>query len=533
MDELLEQLQHDELISEDQARVFRIESLRTEKPVFRILNEADIFPVGVLERYQIGASFLELTVENFVPDPSALALLAEETARRYNTLPVSFDEARCQLVLAMDDVSNLVVKDRLRREIPSHVVLDFRCSDAADIKRILDKCYGACYSLNGILQELELQSISAHAHNSVDPLPVVRLIDAILQNAVTRRASDIHMSPEGLFVSVRYRVDGVLGIACCLHVSYWSAMLVRVKVLSEMDIAETRLPQDGHVTRTIDSQRIDFRVSSFPVRGGENLVLRVLDRRRGIRSLAALCGNDDTRNNLLSMVQRPHGLVLVCGPTGSGKTTTLYALLQSLDASTLNIMTLEDPVEYPMPGIRQTRVQGITAFGFADGVRGVLRQDPDVILIGEIRDADSCLMACRAAMTGHLVLTSTHADDCIGAINRLVELGAQRSTLAGVLAGVLSQRLIRKACVHCDGNATCAVCGDTGYSGRIALFECLKMSEAMAAMLQSDSTVVSIRRQAALDGMQSLMDAACEQVRAGLTTGEEIERVLGTRVPAI
>lgn len=527
MDELLQLLQRDELISEDQARVFRIESMRSAKPVQRVLTEVQIFPTGTLEQYQAGANYLELTVENFVPDSAALELLAEDTARRYNILPVSLDDAGSELILAMDDISNLVVKDRLRREIAGHVALDFRCSDSADIKRLLDKCYGACYSLSGILQELELESVSAHSQNSIDHMPVVRLVDAILQNAVSRRASDIHLSPEGLFVSVRYRIDGVLSIACCLHISYWPAMLVRVKVLSEMDIAETRLPQDGHVGRTIDGQRIDFRVSSFPVQGGENLVLRVLDRRRGIRTLYELCHSETIHTKLLNMVKRPHGLVVVCGPTGSGKTTTLYALLQSLDASMLNIMTLEDPVEYPLSGIRQTRVHGAAAFGFADGVRGVLRQDPDVIFIGEIRDVDSCLMACRAAMTGHLVLTSTHADDCIGAINRLAELGASRSVLASVLAGVVSQRLIRKACTHCDHDKLCGACGGEGYSGRIALFESLDISSAFTGMLNNNAPVTVMREQAYKDGMKSLKDVAWGHERNGLTTRDEIERVLG------
>lgn len=528
MDKLLKQLVEERQLSEDQARVVQLESVRNAKPVRSILVDADMISASALDRYQAGVAGLTLSVEDYVPDAAAIALLPEHTARKYNVLPVTFNATDNELVLAMDDATNLVVQDRVRREVPSHIDLVYRRSEATDIKRTLDKCYGACHSLKGILLEIEQQTSSALTQGDSDHMPVVRLIDAILQDAVTRRASDIHLSPDALCVSIRYRIDGVLCDACCLHVCYWPAMLVRIKVLSCIDIAETRLPQDGHVARTIHGQRIDFRVASFPVRDGENLVLRVLDRRRGIRTLSALCDNDNTQQTLTEMVNRPNGLVLVCGPTGSGKTTTLYALLQSLDASLLNIMTLEDPIEYPMPGIRQTRVQGNAAFGYADGVRGVLRQDPDVILIGEIRDKDSCLMACRAAMTGHLVLTSTHADDCISAISRLLELGAQRAIVASVLCGVIAQRLIRKVCNHCSASgSSCVVCGGTGFSGRIPLFECLHASDAFSALLQAGAADEKLLAQARDDGMISLVEEACAQLNLGRTTNSEIGRVLG------
>jgi len=530
MDRLLEKLQNDKLINEDQARIVRIESALKAKPVRRVLMDADIVSVGELDRYHVDVHGLDLSAEDFIPDPEALAMLGEVEARRYNALPVAFDSVRSELMISMDDASNLVVRDRLRRAIPNHIDILFRRSEATELKRAIDKCYGVSHSLADILLELERQSVSTATVDSdhLEHTPVVRLIDAILQDAVVRRASDIHFSPRGLLVSVRYRIDGVLREACALHNCYWSAMLVRLKVLSNVDIAETRVPQDGHVTRLIHGQNIDFRVASFPIRSGENLVLRVLDRRRGIRSLSTLCDNTDTLHSLTSMVQRPNGLVVVCGPTGSGKTTTLYALLQSLNAAALNIMTLEDPVEYPLSNIQQTRVQPSSSFGFADGVRGILRQDPDVILIGEIRDKDSCVMACRAALTGHLVLTSTHANDCLSAISRLVELGAQQSVLASVLHGVVAQRLLRKKCNHCElQDNTCGVCGGAGYSGRIPLFEHLNVSNTFSGMLLQMAPEEQLLQQARTDGMISLLEQANEKVEQGLTTSTEIGRVLG------
>lgn len=532
MNSLLEKLVQDQHISDDQAKVVRIESVRTGKPVSRILCDSEFFPAELLDEYHLGATSLALSAETFVPDLHALQLLTEDTARRYNVLPVAFNTEKNILELAMDDTSNIVVCDRLRREIPDPVKLIFRRSAATEIKRTLDKCYGACHSLAGILDELEQAAIAKPSSNEINLTPVVRLVDAILQDAVISRASDIHLSPQSLFVSVRYRIDGVLNTACCIHICYWSAMLVRIKVLSEIDIAETRLPQDGHVVRTIHGQRIDFRVASFPVRGGENLVLRVLDRRRGVISLATVCFDHAVRNKLALMVKQPGGLLLVCGPTGSGKTTTLYAWLQSLDAAVLNIMTLEDPIEYPIAGIRQTRVQGNSAISYADGVKAVLRQDPDVIMIGEVRDKSSCVMACRAAMTGHLVLTSTHANDCIGAIQRLIELGATRAVLANVLIGVVSQRLIRKTCPHCHGQSeSCGSCNRIGYIGRIPLFECLNVSAEFSKLLYDDAAREVLLAQANKDGTSFLADEAAKQVSVGNTTEKEVERVLGLARP--
>lgn len=528
MDKLLEQLQSDQHITADQARVLHIESVKTNRAMRHIVSTTNLVPEHVLDQYQNGSSRIELTAEEFVPDSQALEWLGEDIARKHNVLPVTFNAGECVLVLALDDSSGLISKDRLRREIPSHINLDFRITSATELKRCIDKCYGACHSLDGILLELQQLCITSDHQANGSHTAVVRLLDAILQDAVTRRASDIHLSPEKPFVQVRYRIDGVLCVACHLHVSYWPAMLVRIKVLSGIDIAETRIAQDGHMTRTIHGQPIDFRAASFPVRGGENVVLRVLDRRRGIRSLKSICGDDAVIRSIRLMIGQSHGLVVVCGPTGSGKTTTLYAILQSLDTRKLNIMTLEDPIEYPMSNIRQTRVLGSAAFGFAEGIKGVLRQDPDVILIGEIRDRDSCLMACRAAMTGHLVLTSTHAEDCVGVIGRLIDLGASRSVLASVLSGVLSQRLLRKRCTHCDQpQSDCGVCGGVGYSGRLALFECLLLSAELQSLLHDAASPEQLRAQAKNDGFQSLEMQAESLMRNGVTTAEEITRVLG------
>jgi len=528
MDELIDQLKNDKLLNEDQARVVRKEAALKQLSVVSVLHESEFVCPNILARYQRGSTVLPLSTDDFVPDTIALGKLTEHTVRRFSVLPVSFSAQKSHLLVATDDPTNVLMRDSVRRELDSTISIEYRRANIKQIKQILDKCFGSFYSLPTVLKNLEQQSIKADDQFRSEQSPIIRVVDAILKDAITRRASDIHLSPEASYVQVRYRIDGVLQVVCCLHISYWSALLVRIKVLSDIDIAETRLAQDGHISQTIHGQKIDFRVASFPLHAGENLVLRVLDRQRGLLSLEALCTESAMEKKLKKMVSEPSGLLLVCGPTGSGKTTTLYALLRTLDASALNIMTLEDPVEYPMAHIQQTRVHGGASFGFAQGVRGVLRQDPDVILVGEVRDSESCAMSCRAAMTGHLVLTSTHADDCMGAIARLKELRADRSTIASVLSGVVAQRLIRKLCTHCLLNGSeCGMCNGTGYSGRIAVFECLTVTEAFLSLLNSEAPLAALHQQAMLDGMVPLIEAAKVYLRHGMTNEKELRRVFG------
>lgn len=532
-------MQNEQLISTDQARVVVLESAISGKSTKDVLLETEFVSQAALEKYQTGPLSIALDVEEFVPDTSAINLLTEATARALNVLPVTYDKLNNLLILAVEDPGNIVTRDRVSRALGAHVGAqadthlgsqvgtEFRRANLTDIHRALDKCYGMCHSLQGILSELEHHALS-HLNDTLEHTPVVRLIDALLQDAITRRASDMHFSPEAQYVQVRYRVDGVLQVACCLHIKYWSALLVRIKVLSGLDIAETRLPQDGHIARRIHGQLIHFRVASFPLSMSENLVLRVLDRQRGLLPLASLCSDKKTEHALRTMMQQPDGLVMVCGPTGSGKTTTLYSLLATLDAKSLNIMTLEDPVEYPMAHIQQTRVQSQSVFDFSEGVRGVLRQDPDVILVGEIRDKDSCSMTCRAAMTGHLVLSSTHADNCVGAIARLVDLGAQTSVVANVLRGIVSQRLIRRLCQHCVGTESrCGACAGTGYSGRIALFEILIVSQTIRALLLEGASLAQLQSQANEEGMVPLVEMAMRCVNQNQTDQAEIQRVFG------
>jgi type II secretory ATPase GspE/PulE/Tfp pilus assembly ATPase PilB-like protein len=379
---------------------------------------------------------------------------------------------------------------------------------------------------------------------------VVRLVDALLNDAVKRSASDIHFEPEQGFLRIRYRIDGVLRQIRSLHKNYWAAMVVRLKVMSGMNIAETRAPQDGRISLMLSGHQVDFRVSSQPTTHGENIVLRILDRDKGIVPLEELGLHAEDLKTLKLMLARPEGIILVTGPTGSGKTTTLYSILNYVNTEGINIMTLEDPVEYPMAMIRQTSVNEVVKLDFASGIRSMMRQDPDVILVGEIRDQETAEMAFRAAMTGHQVYSTLHTNSSIGAVPRLTDLGVLPDIMAGNIIGVIAQRLVRKLCAQCKTPYTpdpgmrrlldmtaddtrpvyqpvgCTRCDNIGYKGRVAIMELFKLDAEIDELIARRATGREIRSSANAKGFRSLADDAISRVMMGQTSLEEISRVV-------
>ena len=433
-----------------------------------LLVESGFVAPATFARLAGDARAIDLDADDFVPDARAVACLDGAIARRWQVVPLTLDERERTIVLASVGSPDLPRRDAVRRALPADCGVAWRIASASGVARALDRCYGVALALDAIVDRCD------------DGDDVARLLDAFLSDAVTRGASDVHFSPEERFVRVRYRVDGVLADVRCLPRRHLDPLAVRVKVLAGADIAETRRPQDGRFSRRVHGRRVDFRLSCFPLRTGENLVLRVLERRRAPLSLADLAQPATTLAALRRLVLRPDGLVVVCGPTGAGKTTTLYALLAERDLAALNVMTLEDPVEHPAPGVRQAAIDAERGLDYARGVRALLRQDPDVLLIGEVRDAESCAMALRAALTGHQVLTTVHAGDAVAAIGRLRELGAEPGVLADVLAGVVAQRLVRVRCALCGGEDAkgragepCSRCGGGGLRGRRVVLETL------------------------------------------------------------
>ncbi len=382
-----------------------------------------------------------------------------------------------------------------------------------------------------------------------DNAPVVRLINAVLLEAIRARASDVHIEMEETHLKVRFRVDGLLREALTSNRSLAPQLISRIKVMGRLDIAEKRVPQDGRVSLRVAEYHLDARISTIPTQHGERVVMRLLDRGQTRAGVAHLGMSNALRAQFEQLLDQPDGLILVTGPTGSGKTTTLYAGLDSLNDQQRNIMTIEDPIEYALPGIAQMQVNPATDLSFAKGLRAILRQDPNVIMLGEIRDGETARIAVESAMTGHLVLSTLHTNTAIGAVSRMIDLGVERFLLAPVLRGLIAQRLVRRTCPHCasprgatasevrllTGALTidepiqigrgCASCDNTGFLGRIALYELINMSPDLEAAISAHKTEATLT-QIARTQTNGLIDDGAQKIRNGLTTPQEVARVI-------
>jgi general secretion pathway protein E len=370
-----------------------------------------------------------------------------------------------------------------------------------------------------------------------DDAPIIRMLNALLTQAARDGASDIHIEPYERHSAVRFRVDGTLREVVQPNRALHAALISRLKIMAELDIAEKRLPQDGRISLRIGTRAVDVRVSTLPSAHGERAVLRLLDKSESKLTLPAVGMQGDTLRRFEELISQPHGIILVTGPTGSGKTTTLYAALGKLDASSANIMTVEDPIEYELPGVGQTQVNPKIDLDFAKALRAILRQDPDIIMIGEIRDFETAQIAIQASLTGHLVLATLHTNDAASAVTRLTDMGVEPFLLSSSLLGVLAQRLVRKLCPHCKEvvNAEqrqagyhpvgCAECGQSGYSGRTGVFELLVTNVAIRALIHNQASEADIRSAGITQGMALMREDGERLIAAGITSREELVRV--------
>ncbi|QDQ26511.1 secretion system protein E [Chitinimonas arctica] len=540
------------VISSDQLRIALTEQKKTGTPLGKELVRLGFVSDATLREAlseNLGQDSVDLAT--IIPAATAIAQLPKDMAKRNLMLPLSLDAENRKFTVAMANPNNLVALDQVRALLRNAYEIEPVLAAEADIIRAIDQYYGFELSIDGILHEIETGQIDYASLSSSDAeysQPVVRLIDALLADAVHRNASDVHFEPEPQFVRIRYRIDGVLRQIRSLHKTYWPAMVVRLKVMSYMNIAETRAPQDGRISLTISGRQLDFRVAAQPTVYGENVVLRILDKQKGLVPLDQLGLPEDNLNLLKLMIARPEGIILVTGPTGSGKTTTLYSILSHINDEGVNIMTLEDPVEYPLPMIRQTTVT--EKIDFASGIRSMMRQDPDVILVGEIRDKDTAEMAFRAAMTGHQVYSTLHTNSAVGAIPRLLDIGVLPDIMAGNIIGIIAQRLVRKLCPHCkegyppdaferlvlglgEGGppllyraSGCDRCDHRGYKGRISVLEILKMDGDMDELIAHRATARELRMLALEKGFRPLAEDAIRRVVEGITSLDEISRVV-------
>ena len=543
------------IVSEDQVRIALHEQLKSNLPIGTQLVRLGFVSEATL-RDALSESLGQRSIDlaKAIVDPLALALIPRALAMRHRLLPIAWDAVARRIVLALADVNDIVALDQVRAQLGDDVDIEARLAGESELASAIDQHYGYELSIDGILREIETGEIdfaSLKVSAGEYSQPVVRLIDSILADAVRRDASDIHFEPEAGFLRIRYRIDGMLRQIRALHKSYWPAMAVRIKVLAALNIAETRAPQDGHASLNMSGRQIDFRVAVQPTIHGENVVLRILDRQKGIVPLAALGLAADHLEQLQLMIARPEGMILFTGPTGSGKTTTLYSILNHINREGVNIMTLEDPVEYPMPLVRQTAVADSVKLDFASGIRSLMRQDPDVILVGEVRDAPTATMAFRAEMTGHQVYSTLHTNSAIGAIPRLLDIGIQPDIVAGNIIGIVAQRLLRRLCVHCRvayapeardcrllgqaGAAAqpllyraqgCERCDFQGYRGRLAVMELLRVNADFDELIARRASARELRQLAERQGWRTLADDGLRRVLDGSTSIDELARVV-------
>ncbi|MEY4641600.1 MAG: hypothetical protein RLZZ227_1594 [Pseudomonadota bacterium] len=542
-------------ITEDQLRIGLREQQTNKRPLGAILIDLG-FVTDSIVRDTLSANTGQKSVDlsQTVLDAESIRIVSQALARRHTVLPLSYNRETHHLTLAMADTFNIVALDQIRAQNGGNLQITPVLGSQEEIIRNIETSYGFDLSIDGILHEIETGELdfdSLHADDRGYSHPMVRLVNALLADAVQRGASDIHFEPEEAFLRIRYRVDGVLRQIRSLHKSYWPAMVVRLKVISAMDIAESRIPQDGRISLTLVGRPIDFRVASQPTTHGENLVLRILDRRKGIVPMDKLGLSEENLALLQLLLARPEGIILVTGPTGSGKTTTLYSVLNHMNTEEVNIMTMEDPVEYPMAMIRQSSVNESISMGFGEGIRSMMRQDPDVILVGEIRDNITAEMAFRAAMTGHQVFSTLHTNSAIGAMPRLLDIGVLPDLIAGNLIGVISQRLIRNLCKLCkaEGEMTpterkllglaenspfktifrpvgCPACDGHGYKGRSSIIEILKITADLDDLIGRRASTREMLNCAKAQGFKPLIDDATRRVLDGSTSVDEISRVV-------
>jgi len=487
-------------------------------------------------------------------DPTLLRRLPKKAAARCLAIPLRLTARK--LEIAMADPFDVVAMDEIRRHFPRAIELAPRVASKELIESILEHHYDAATSIDEILHELETGESGA-AGDAYEH-PVVRLVNLLLYDAARRGASDIHFEPENTFVRVRYRIDGTLRQIRALHRMHWPALSHRLKIMAGMNIADTRSIQDGRFHLQIGGGEVDFRVAIMPSVWGETIALRLLDHRRSLLSLEALGYSAQAEQALRRIALRPQGITLVTGPTGSGKTTTLYSLLRYLSHPDVHIATLEEPVEFQLDLIRQTAIQEAQGLDFAAGVRGLLRMDPDIIFIGEVRDGETAQMALRSAMTGHQVYSTLHCNEALGALPRLVDLGLNPRVLAGNLSGLIAQRLVRKLCPHCKRRrlATaeeaallqvdpalppqiadapgCPACDQTGRKGRTVIAEILPFSPALDELVSADAPRRALLVQARSEGFCSMQEDGIAKVLSGDIALADLQRAVDlTRVEAL
>lgn len=544
----------DIIVERENINKIKLSAAKTEQKnsgeaLIEIVIRLGILSRDIATRYwaeATGFKFVDLSMDDI--DLDALELIPNSIARKHKIISFKVDEKTVHV--AVYNTSDVITIDMLRRTIRKNIVVYL--ANAQKITEIIDIFYGDGATIkDDIESNINAATRGTIAKGEKDP-PFVRLIDLFIKQAITDQATDIHISPDEKATRVSFRVDGIMRPMFIMpKIKVHSGLVTRVKVLSGLNIAEKRLPQGGAINFEHGGRYIDIRTSTMPTANGENIVLRLLDKASIVMGLDSLGLEPDDIESIKTLSSKPHGIVLSAGPTGSGKTTTLYSILQQIDSLERNVLTIEDPVEYRLAYIKQSQVNEKAGLTFAAAIRTFLRQDPDVILVGEIRDLETAHIAFQAAMTGHLVLSTIHTNDAASCIARLMDLGVDPYLIPSSLRAVVSQRLVRKVCQHCreeyvfseeereryqlelydleseQRGKGCQYCGDSGYKGRVALFEILHITPTLSPLILQQVSSDQILLQAKQDGLRTMLEDGIRKVRVGKTTLEEIYRVVG------
>ncbi len=537
------------LITEAQLKVALNESKKNGKKLGETLVDLDYIDeqtiIDILSK-QLGID--KITIDDIHFEKSLKDVLPEKLARKFKVVPVDFKDN--EIIVATNDPTNIFMLDEIGRITKKEIIPAIITKD--DLFSALEKIYGTEDRLYKIVNDVEnkiveLGSDEDIARSVAEDSSVVMLVDGIISKAISEHASDIHIEPDEDVLRVRYRVDGVLHEVLSLNRVLHPAIISRIKIMSNIDIAEKRIPQDGRFKIRKDFKDIDFRVSTLPTNYGEKAVLRILDREQALLSLSNIGMDDYSLSIYESIISKPYGIILISGPTGSGKTTTLYASLNKLNTLEKNIITVEDPIEYNFKLINQVNVDETAGLTFANALRSILRQDPDIIMVGEIRDKETAEISIQASLTGHLVLSTIHTNDAASSIVRLVEMGIEPYLVATSLIGVVGQRLVRKICPYCKvkykpdvdiakqlgieedvslyKGEGCEKCKYTGYQGRVGIYEVMQVNKEIRNVIGKGGSTDDIRHVAVQSGFKQMKDSGFELVKKGITTIEEVLRV--------
>jgi len=559
---LLKILVEKNLLTQSEADHLEVISLQKNIPIDQLILEKTTVPkIEIIKTIAQIKNIPYVDLSGKPIDSQALGFVSETIARKYNILPYHFDQKLSTLYIASANPGDLSILDFLEKKTGKKVV--FALTDIDEIKKAINIAYsqGLSPEVKEALKEyLPNQQVKINGDNNItiDEAPIAKIVSTIIEFSIKSRASDIHIEPEENRTKVRYRIDGILQEKLSLPKSIHEALVSRIKILSEMKIDEKRIPQDGRFNFKVDGEEVDLRVSTLPTVNGEKVVMRLLKKTGGIPDLGDLGLRGTQLKEVEEAILKPYGIILITGPTGSGKTTTLYSILSRLNKPSVNIMTLEDPVEYQIPGINQVQINPQAGLTFATGLRSFLRQDPNIILVGEIRDKETTQLAIQAALTGHLVFSTLHTNDSSTAIPRLIDLGAEPFLIASVLTAVVAQRITRRICPHCKtsyqpvkqveeniksvlGNlypkkfqsqplllykgSGCNECNQTGYLGRIAIFEVLRVSPTINRMILQQESAKNIEEQAKKEGLITMKQDGYLKALEGITTIEEVLRV--------